>query len=193
MKKSLKIIGVFVLIIIILVFLGCIWAKGLKKDQRITKEKMKLIIDAYPKFDESVNMFSDKRNILYEFKDELYFETLSENVTYWNTFIDEYAEGIKKLEEASKVLKKNCVVNFGDVNTNSKCTAFKANYEAAHNYYISDAISFNKLVENYDEWNEKNGNKAEQVKKANFPVYKKYIDYDKDGEYFGKVEVKDNE
>ena len=54
-------------------------------------------------------------------------------------------------------------------------------------------ISFNKLVDSYDDWNQKNGGKAESVKKADFPVYKKYIDYDKDGEYFGKVEVEDNE
>ena len=193
MKKSLKIIGIFIFIIIIFVILGCIWAKGLKEDQKITKEKMKLIIDAYPGFDESVNKFSDKRNILYEYKDELYFETLSENADYWNKFIEEYADGIKDLESSSKALKENCIVDFGDVNTNSKCTSFKANYEAAHNYYISDAKSFNKLVDSYNEWAEKNKGKAESVNKMDFPIYKKYIDFDKDGEYFGKAEVKDNE
>ncbi len=193
MKKSLKIIGIVILINIVLVALASIWAKGLKEDQKITKEKMKLIIDAYPSFDESVNQFSDMRNILYENKEEMYYETLDENAEYWNDFIPKYAEGIKKLEENAKVLKENCIVKYGDVNTNSKCTAFKANYEAAHNYYISDAKAFNRLINNYNQWREKNDEKAKEVNKFTYPVYKKYIDFDKDGEYFGKSEVKDSE
>ena len=193
MKKSLRIIGIVILINIILVALASIWAKGLKEDQKLTKEKMKLIIDAYPKFDESVSQFSDKRNILYENKEELYYETLSENYEYWSNFFTEYTEGIKNLEEAAKPLKGNCTVSFGDVNTNSKCTAFKANYEAAHNYYISDVKSLNKLIENYNKWCEKNDENEKILNKISYHIYKDYIDYDNDGEYFGKVEVSDNE
>ena len=194
MKKSLKIIGIVIIVNIFLIFLGCIWAKGLKEDQKETKNKMKLVLDAYPGFNESLDEFSDKRNILYEYKDELYFETLSENVDAWNKFMEEYAEGIKKVESTAKVLKNNCKFQYGDVNTNSKCTVFKANYEAAHNYYISDVIAYNKMVSGYEEWNNENGGKHKEVNKADFPVYKKYIDYDDDGEYFGKeVEVSKNE
>ena len=97
--------------------------------------------------------------------------------------MDEYADTIREVEKASKNLKSNCKIKYGDVNTNSKCTAFKANYEAAMNYYISDVKIYNKLVDEYDEWN-KDG-KYPKLKKGTFPVYKKYIDFDDDGEKFG--------
>ncbi len=194
MKKSLIIIGIVFMISIVLFGIGCIWAKGLKEDQKETKAKMKLVLEAYPSFNESVNGLADKRNILYEYRDELYFETLSESTEVWNKFMEEYAEGIKNVESTAKVLKDNCKVKYGDVGTNSKCTAFKANYEAAHNYYITDVTAYNKLVDNYDEWNKENGGKYKSINKAGFPVYKKYIDFDNDGEYFGKeVEVSYNE
>lgn len=193
MKKSLKIIGIFVIICIILFCLGWVWAKGLKEDQAQTKEKMKEVLDAYPTFNENIEKFSDKRNILYEYKEDLYFETLSENVDVWNKFMEEYALGIKNIESSSKKLKANCNIQYGDVNTNSKCTAFIANYEAAHNYYISDVTMYNELVNSYDDWNKEHGGKYSTVNKAEYPVYKDYIDFDKDGEYFGKEEVNKNE
>ena len=193
MKQGLKIIGTVFIICVILFGLGCIWAKGFKEDQRLTKEKMKLVLDAYPAFNESVEKFSDKRNILYENKEELYYETLSKTVDVWNKFMDEYADGIKDVEEKAKDLKENCHIQYGDVNTNSKCTTFIANYEAAHNYYISDIKMYNEIVDNYDAWNKENDSKYPSVENGKYPVYKDYIDYDKDGEFFGKEEVSKNE
>lgn len=193
MKKSLKIIGIVIIINIVLVVLACAWAKGLKKDQKETKAKMQLVLTSYKDFDSSIDEFSNKRNKLYEYKEDLYFETLSANADSWNKFMEEYAEGIKKVENTSKELKNNCDIEYGDVGTRSKCTSFKANYEAAHNYYISDVKMYNKLVDSYNEWNSEQKGKYKTVNKATYPVYEKYIDYDKDGEYFGKEEVSINE
>lgn len=190
MKQGLKIVGIVFIMSVFLFGLGCIWAKGLKEDQKLTKEKMKVVLKTYPAFDESVNKFSDKRNILYENKEDLYLETLSESADIWNKFIAEYAEGIKDVEKNAEKLKENCKIKFGDVNTRSKCTAFAANYEAAHNYYISDIKMYNDLVDSYDAWNKENDNKYAKVEKGELPIYKKYIDYDKDGEFFGKEVVK---
>ena len=68
----------------------------------------------------------------------------------------------------------------------------KANYEAAHNYYISDVKLYNQMIDEYDKYNLENGGTFAKVNKAEYKVYKDYIDYDKDGEYFGK-EVTANE
>ena len=189
MKKSLKIIGIVMIIIVILGVLVSIWVEDLKKDQEKTKETMKIVQASYNDFNNRVEEFSNIRNKFYEYKDGLYLETLGKNSDEWNNFIKEYADIITEIDSKAKNLKKNCDVKYGDVDTNNKCTQFKANYEAANNYYISDIVLYNELVDEYNKWNEENGGKYAEVKKGTFPVYKDYIDYDKDGEYFGKEEA----
>ena len=134
MKKSLKVIGIVFIIIAILFVCAWIWASGLKEDQKETKKTMKLVLDSYDNFNNRVEEFSDYRNKFYEMKEDLFLETLSEQALEWNKFIKEYADTISEVEKSSKNLKKNCQIKYGDVNTNSKCTTFKANYEAANNY-----------------------------------------------------------
>ena len=193
MKKSLKVIGIVFIIIAILFVCAWIWASGLKEDQKETKKTMKLVLDSYDNFNNRVEEFSDYRNKFYEMKEDLFLETLSEQALEWNKFIKEYANAISEVEKSSKNLKKNCQIKYGDVNTNSKCTTFKANYEAANNYYISDIKLYNELIDDYDKWNKEEGGKYSQVEKGSYPVYKKYIDFDGDGEYFGKEEAEKNE
>lgn len=193
MKKVLKIIGIFTIIIAILIVLASIWVKGLREDQKKTKKIIKTIKESYTEFNNRVEEFSQLRNELYEYKEDLYLETLAQKADDWNTFIKMYSESIEYVEKASKNLKENCKIKYGDVDANSKCTAFSANYEAAMNYYIADAEDYNNLIDEYDKWNKEENLKHPNIEKAKFPVYKKYIDFDKDGEYFGKEEVKENE
>ena len=186
MKKSLMIIGI-VIIVIIIVFIGAwIWVDGLKEDTLLTKEKMNEILEAYPKFNTEVDNFSKARNQLYEYKENLYLETLRDNVDGWNTFMVNYRKNIENVESAAKVLKENCDIEYGDVNVNSKCTTFKANYEAAQNYYISDVKMYNDMVNDYEEYNLEHGNQYKKLEKALYGEYGDYIDYDEDGEFFGK-------
>ena len=170
MKKSLKIIGI-VIIIIAIIFIGAwIWVDGLKEDRAETQAKMDEILKAYPNFNEAVDDFSNLRNQFYSYKEDLYLETLRDNADAWNTFMKTYEE-------------------YGDVNVSNKCTMFKANYESAMNYYISDIKLYNQMVDEYSKYNLENGNSYPKVNEGTLPIYKDYIDYDKDGEYFGKEEV----
>ena len=193
MKKSLKVIGIVFIIIAILFVLAWIWASGLKEDQKETKKTMKLVLDSYENFNNRVEEFSNFRNKFYEMKEDLYLETLNDKAEEWNNFIKEYADAITEVEKSSKNLKSNCKIKYGDVNTNSKCTAFKANYEAANNYYISDIKLYNDLIDDYEKWDKEEGGNHAKVEKGSYPVYKKYIDFDNDGEYFGKEEAEKNE
>ena len=178
------------MIIIVIIFIcAWIWVDGLKEDTAITKKKMDEVLDAYPKFNEEVDNFSKLRNQLYESKEDLYLETLRDNAASWNTFMENYKNSIMKVENTALILKKNCAEEYGDVNVSSKCTTFKANYEAAHNYYISDVKMYNQMVDEYDVYNAEHGNGYAKVNKASYGPYDDYIDYDKDGEYFGKDEV----
>ena len=72
MKKSLLVIGIVLLIIIILFVGAWIWVDGLKKDTKITKEKMDAVKEAYPNFNQAVIDFSNLRNKFYEYKEDLY-------------------------------------------------------------------------------------------------------------------------
>ena len=193
MKKSLLVIGIVLLIIIILFVGAWIWVDGLKEDTKITKEKMDAVKEAYPIFNQAVIDFSNLRNKFYEYKENLYLETLRDNADAWNVFMKEYADGIQKVEDAALVLKENCDIEYGDVQVSTKCDDFKVSYEPAMNYYISDVKLYNSMVDEYDKYNMENGNKFPKVNKGEFKVYQDYIDYDKDGEYFGKEEVVSNE
>lgn len=193
MKKSLTIIGV-VMVIIAIIFTGAwIWVSGLKEDSAITQEKMDKILAAYPDFNQAVNDFSNSRNQFYEYKEDLYLETLRDNAGAWNTFMSDYENIIQKVEDTAKVLKENCDTEYGDVNVSTKCTNFKVNYEAAMNYYINDVDLYNQIVSEYEKYNNGNGGRYPKVNEAKYAVYKDYIDYDKDGECFGKDEVATNE
>lgn len=186
MKKSLKIIGI-VMLIIIIIFIGAwIWIDGLKEDRIVTQAKMDEITKAYPNFNKAVDDFSNLRNQFYTYKEDLYLETLRDNANAWNTFMESYKNGIQKVEDNALVLKKNCDEEYGDVGVSTKCTAFKANYEAAMNYYISDIKMYNQMVDEYNKYNQENGNTFAQVNEGEYSIYSDYIDYDKDGECFGK-------
>lgn len=193
MKKSLMIIGVVVLIIVVIFIGAWIWVDGLKEDKAATKVKMDEIKEAYPDFNTAVDEFSNLRNQFYTYKEDLYLETLRDNSEEWNNFINTYMAGIQKVEDSARTLKENCDIEYGDVSVSTKCNTFKANYEAAMNYYISDAKLYNQMVDEYDKYNSENGNTFAKVNRAELSIYQDYIDYDKDGECFGKEEASLNE
>ena len=193
MKKSLMIIGVVVLIIVVIFIGAWIWVDGLKEDKAATKVKMDEIKAAYPDFNTAVDEFSNLRNQFYTYKEDLYLETLRDNSEEWNNFINTYMAGIQKVEDSARTLKENCDIEYGDVSVSTKCNTFKANYEAAMNYYISDAKLYNQMVDEYDKYNAENGNTYAKVNRAELSIYQDYIDYDKDGECFGKEEASLNE
>ena len=87
--------------------------------------------------------------------------------------------------DASKIASAK-YFEYGDIGARTKCTNFKANYEAAQNYYLTDVEVYNKLVDDYDKWNAVNGGGNPVVNKLEKVTIDDYIDFDGDGEYFGK-------
>lgn len=189
MKRKV-VIGILIFILLVLGLLVYFFIDGIKEDQTITKEKAKKITKEYEKFNSSIQAFAAQREDLYTNLENTYLEEFSQSSNDWNTFIVNYEKSVKDIEKNTKVLKENCVVRFADVNVNSKCTNFKANYEAAMNYYITDVKYYNKTAKQYNDWVETNGYNYGKLNKAKYAVYKKYIDFDKDGEYFGKEDIK---
>ena len=187
MKRKI-VIALLLFLLFVIGLGGYFFIDSIKEDQAITKEKSKEIVDAYKEFNSLIQAFATLREEYYGARENTFLEEFSKDTGYWNDLIERYANSIKDVEDKSKVLKINCKIKFADINANSSCTNFKANYEAAMNYYITDVKGFNKVVKQYNDWIDENKYSYEKLKEGSFPVYKKYIDFDNDGEYFGKDE-----
>ena len=180
----------FIVITLVVVILGftlfTLWYKGFKEDRQETTEMVSKVSENYEIFQTKINNFSNLRNEFYTNKEELYYETLATSADVWNNFMDSYMQAIMDVESASSYLKENCDFEYGDIGARTKCTNFKANYEAAQNYYLTDVEVYNKLVDDYDNWNAVNGGGNPVVNKLEKVTIDDYIDFDGDGEYFGK-------
>ena len=165
---------------------GYFFIDSIKEDQAITKEKSKEIVSSYKKFNSSIREFASLREEYYQARENTFLEEFSKDTDYWNDLMARYAKSIEDVESNSKMLKESCKVKFADINASSSCTNFNANYEAAMNYYITDVKNHNKTVKQYNDWVDENKYNYGKLNEGSFPVYKKYIDFDKDGEYFGK-------
>ena len=188
MKRKIVII-ILLVILFALAVVVYFFIDSIKEDQAITKGKANEIVGAYEKFNSSIQAFAALREEYYGKRQETYLEEFAKNYQDWNDFINKYEKTIQEVENNTKVLKENCTVKFADVNVSSKCTNFKANYEAAMNYYITDIKGYNKTVKQYNQWAEEN-KKEGKLNEGKLVVYKDYIDFDKDDEYFGKGDNK---
>lgn len=184
MKKKIAI----AIIIILLIGLGIFfYVSSFKVDQEETKELMNEVNEDYDEFNKNMTAFVNKRNEFYKKKEEVFLEDIAKDTSVWTNFMAEYEKVINDVEESSKRLKKACKNNFGDITVKSKCNQFKVNYESANNYYITDVKVYNNLVKEYNEWASSNYKNLEKIE---LKIYKDYIDYDEDGEYFGKEDSK---
>ena len=188
MKKKIIILIIILFLVTVSLYGLCTFIINFTKDTTVTKEKMKEITENYDKFSATVLDFAKNRDYFYELRANTYLEEYASNIGFWNDLITNHASDIQKVETASKVLKADCTLKFADPNVNSKCTVFKSTYEAAMNYFITDIISYNKSVDEYNEWAENNG--QPKLEKGKFAIYDDYIDYDNDKEYCGEEDVK---
>ena len=186
MKKKLVLSFIIIFIIGSLGFGVFKFISDFNADKDLTKEKMNEILSNYDSFNATLLSFVQSRDYLYELRANTYVQDYAKNIAGWNGLIKAYEEDILKVEEASKKLKEPCKYEYGNPNVNSKCKLFKSTYEGAMNYYITDVKDYNKSVTTYNNYAEMYG--YEKLNKASLVVYKKYIDYDKDKEYFGKEE-----
>lgn len=187
MKRKI-VVGILVIILIALGVLAYLFINSIKEDQAITAEKAKKIVSSYEKFDKSINDFASLRETIYKKREETFLEDFAKTVDEWNKRAKDYEAAIEAVEKNSEFLKKNCNVRFADVNVNGKCTTFKANYEAAVNYYLNDVESYNKMAKQYNDWVTNNKYSYGKLNDLSKTIYKDYIDVDEDGEFFGKGE-----
>ena len=188
-KKTITIIIIILSLIILVSMLSFFVIKfvhGIKEDKRRTNEIIILIDENYANFKSSIDLFNSKREILHnEIFVDNYYDEMETKIDGWKKLLDEYTIIVKELENNSKYLKNNCkTVKTLNNNASMQCESFEYVYETAINSYIADINLYNESIKGYNEWI--NGNSQLKPLELYNNLYKDYIDYNKDGEFFGK-------
>lgn len=190
MKKN-KTIKILIILGITLVVWGFIimFIGSVKKDQKEMNERMDSIIKAYSKFEKKMDEFNEMRDSLHkEFLDKVYYETLVSQDTGYKNKLKEYEELVSKISLSTKDnLRKYCVddIYYSSSDVNNKCASFKLGYEEMVNSFVDDVNRYNSNLVQYNNWLDNNG-KKDSIHLEAYETKKKYIDYNKDGEYSGK-------
>ncbi len=182
MKKKVVLIVVFILIglfIIINIF-------SFAKDKSNSKKAMDIIKNDYNKFWSDAKSFGEKRDYIYDniFGSD-YAENFKNNYKYYYDYFDSYKVNVNKIKKDSKNLDKYCNgIYYTKKSINTKCQTFIENYELVINYYVLDVKRFNVIIDEYNNYLEKENLKEKKLSKYNSQY--KYIDYNKDGKMSGK-------
>ena len=191
MEKKNKTIKILIILGIICVVCGFIlmFISGVKKDQKEMNDRMDIILKSYKNFEKNIDKFNKMRDELHtEFLDKVYYETLATKDTEYKNKIKNYEELVSKISLSTKDnLRKYCVddIYYSSSDVNSKCASYKLGYEEMVNSFVDDVNRYNSNLTQYNNWLDSNG-KKDSLHLDLYHTKKKYIDYNKDGEYSGR-------
>lgn len=190
MKKN-KTIKVLIILGITCLVWGLIimFISSVKKDQKEMNNRMDTILKSYKQFQSKLKEFTKVRDDLHnEFLDKVYYETLASQDTGFKNKLKDYEELVSKISLSTKNnLRKYCVkdIYYSSSDVNSKCAAYKLEYEQMVNSFIDDVNRYNDNITTYNNWLDSNG-QSDSLHLKGYSTSKKYIDYNKDGEYSGR-------
>ena len=191
-KKIVIIITIIILVSLIslFTFLGIKFYRGYEEDKKKTTEIITKIGESYILFTTNINDFNAKRDVLHNqiFVDN-YYDGMETKIEGWTKLLNEYDVIVEKIDKDSTYLKDNCEkVRLLNNPVSYQCESFSFTYETAVNSYVSDIALYNESIKGYNEWLNSN-NEANELKPLeiyNGKLYNEYIDYNSDGEFFGK-------
>ncbi len=193
-KKKITIL-ILLGIISIVVGLIILFISNLKKDQQNMNDRISIIIKEYNSFSQDLNKVNKTRDTLHkDFLDKIYYDTFEKNDTSYKNRLLEYEEDVTDISKNNKKLKEYCNSNiyYSSSDANSKCSAFNLAYEQMVNSFVDDINKYNSNISAYNSWLNEQGNTS-SLKLEKYKTKKTYIDFNKDGNYSGKEEVKKDE
>ena len=193
-KKKITIL-ILLGIISIVVGLIILFISNLKKDQQNMNDRISIIIKEYNSFSKDLNKVNKTRDTLHkDFLDKIYYDTFEKNDTSYKNRLLEYEEDVTDISKNNKKLKEYCNSNiyYSSSDANSKCSAFNLAYEQMVNSFVDDINKYNSNISAYNSWLNEQGNTS-SLKLEKYKTKKTYIDFNKDGNYSGKEEVKKDE
>jgi len=113
---------------------------------------------------------------------------MQNNIDSWNNLMSEYSKSVETIDKNSEYLKNNCAdIKFYHSDINPKCELFIENYEMIINYYISDVVTYNNNIDEYNTWVTENEEESyKNIDKFVNNSYTEYIDFNNDGVFLGK-------
>lgn len=189
MEKARK-IGVLLLTISIMMIISgtvCTFVVSLKEDQKKTQERMLVVKDSFEEFNLSVTAYETARDTLYtETLSNLYYDSLmtddaviKEKLSNYENIVDGVIKHVKTMDNLCKD------VYYPDSDVNSKCSNYKLIYEQVANYFMEDIELYNSTIRTFNEQQVAAGSALALIE---YKTEKKYVDYNKDGVFEGKVE-----
>lgn len=160
---------------------------GLRLDHSLTNQRMLIVSDQFEEFSTNISIFEEEREKLYEeVLSNLYLETMEQTDLQVKNRISAYENIINGIEIQTKKLAKLCNdAYYPNSDINNKCSNYKIIYEQAINYFVNDINLYNKTIAEF--------NKTAGTNLLNkYKTTKKYIDYNKDGNYEGKEDDNEN-
>ena len=191
MNKKSRLIKILVIVGITCVVWGFImmFISSVKKDQKEMNSRMDTIKKSYAAFEKKIDKFNKTRDSLHtEFLDKVYYETLSTQDTGFKNKLKSYEELVSEISLSTKDnLRKYCVddIYYSSSEINNKCASFKLGYEEMVNSFVDDINRYNSNLVQYNNWLDSNG-QTQSIHLEAYKTNKKYIDYNKDGEYSGR-------
>lgn len=183
-EKKKKIMIVTLVLIALLIVIGVtIFFVNYQKDKKQTKQNGDKVVELYQTFKTDMSDYASLRSTLYETVFQTYLNEMKTNYESHLEKIKAYEDKVKNIEETHKELNKLCQVIYLKDEVDHKCEAYRLSYEQMNNYFVKDIARFNENIDKYNEWVQENDVKLE---KYEMQTKRDYMDYNKDGTYFGK-------
>lgn len=162
---------------------------SLKADREKTQARMVIVNDSFEEFNASVTAFELSRDTLYtESLGNLFYDTLvtndavlKEKLSNYESIVDDVIKQVKNMDSLCKD------VYYPDSDVNSKCSNYKLIYEQVANYFIEDIKLYNTTIKTFNAQQAAAGTGLSLVE---YQTKKKYVDYNKDRVFEGRVEEK---
>lgn len=191
MEKMRKLGVVLLTVSIMMIISGTVssFVVSLKADQEKTQKRMVVVKDSFEEFNASVTAFETARDTLYtESLGNLFYDTLvtndaalKEKLNNYESIVDDVVKHVKEMDHLCKD------VYYPDSDVNSKCSNYKLIYEQVANYFMEDVKLYNTTIKTF---NEQQAAAGSNVALLEYKTNKKYVDYNKDKVFEGRVEDK---
>ena len=188
MKKKLVLIILIILLVIDICVVGIFVVRKLvrnyKKDRTRTLEIISNIDSEYKEFESSITDYNNNlKKLVALINQSNYYAEFNKNNKEMVTLLDKVSEQVKKMADY-KTLNSSCNINYADGKTNRSCNSYMKTYEKSVNIYIDVVKAYNNIISKLKEVYT-----ASEIKEYT-AVFTDYIDYNKDGNFLGKEEIK---
>ena len=160
---------------------------GLKKDRQEISHRIVQVQDEFEIFSTNTSVFESLRDELYvDVLGNTYYDSMYEYDSFMKNKLSNYEHLVDELTKNTMALQDLCgSIYFPDNSVNSKCKNYKSIYEQVVNYFVSDIIAYNRIVDNYNTYQTNSGS---LLRIRSYETDKIFIDYNGDSKMDGKEE-----